>query len=220
MPHPLAGCYLEVLAALYGLKESNRLFALAVTECLKKGGFHQCPSSPCTYIIQDSDHGKRCVASTHVDDFRGVNNDAPHLVQHLRSILKERFEEVTDVDTGVFTGVAHTVLANGAIFTNQNDYIRRVAGRVGVVHLPPVHLMNISNVIQLKASFMLLQYIRASELLLVDKLDGLSNFNISLNNCSYINVIILYTIAIPSDQIGIDMVMNALLLGILINTLL
>ena len=60
---------------------------------------------------------------------------------------------------------------------------------------------------------MLLQYIRASELLLVDKLDGLSNFTVSLNNCSYINdVIILYTIAIPSDQIGIDMVMNALLL--------
>jgi hypothetical protein len=64
---------------------------------------------------------------------------------------------------------------------------------------------------------MLLQYIRASELLLVDKLDGLSNFNISLNNCSYINdVMILYTIAIPSDQVGIDMVMNALLLVILI----
>ena len=62
-------------------------------------------------------------------------------------------------------------------------------------------------IIQLKASFMLLQYIRASELLLVDKLDGLSNFNVSLNKCSYFNdFMILYTIAIPSDQVGIDMV--------------
>ena len=34
---------------------------------------------------------------------------------------------------------------------------------------------------------MLLQYIRASEILLVDKLDGLSNFTISLNKCSYVN---------------------------------
>jgi hypothetical protein len=64
---------------------------------------------------------------------------------------------------------------------------------------------------------MLLQYILDLELLLVDKLDGLSNFNISLNKCSYINdVMILYTIAISSDQVGIDMVMNVLLLVILI----
>jgi hypothetical protein len=90
-------------------------------------------------MIQDSDHGKRCIVNTHVDDFRGVNNAAPHLVQHLRAILKTRFEEVTDVDTGVFTGIQHTVLANGAIFTHQNDYIARVAGKVGVAHLPPVH---------------------------------------------------------------------------------
>ena len=64
---------------------------------------------------------------------------------------------------------------------------------------------------------MLLQYILDLELLLVDKLDGLSNFNISLNKCSYINdVMILYTIAISSDQVDIDMVMNVLLLVILI----
>ena len=62
-----------------------------------------------------------------------------------------------------------------------------------------------------------MQYIRVSELLLVDKLDGLSNFTVSLIKCSYINdVMILYTIAIPSDQIGIDIVMNSLLLVILI----
>jgi len=139
MPHPLAGCYLEVHAALYGLKESSRLFSLAVTECLVTHGFVQCSSSPCSYVLRESgDSGKMCQVSTHVDDFRSLTNSAPHLSAHLRRTLVDRFEEVTDVASGVFVGVEHNVLSNGAVQITQNSYIRRVAERVGVAHLPPV----------------------------------------------------------------------------------
>ena len=62
---------------------------------------------------------------------------------------------------------------------------------------------------------MLLQYILnlGNIVSCFTKLDGLSNLTVSVNICSYYSMIILlYTIAIPSDQIGIDMVLNALLL--------
>lgn len=138
LPHPLAGCYLEVHSALYGLQESNRLFYLSVGECLSAGGFRACSSSPCTFVLRESHNGKMCVVSTHVDDFRSLTNAAPHLSAYLRKCLTDRYGEVTNPNSGVYAGIEYSVLPNGGVRTTQNAYIARIANKVGVAHLPPV----------------------------------------------------------------------------------
>ena len=70
-PHPLAGFYLEIFGALYGLRESSRLLQLEVQRVLKAGSFTQSLTCPTTFFKRsDTDPGKLCIVSIHVDDFR------------------------------------------------------------------------------------------------------------------------------------------------------
>ena len=39
LPHPLAGMYVEILGALYGLRESNRLFMAELKRVIATAGF-------------------------------------------------------------------------------------------------------------------------------------------------------------------------------------
>ena len=139
-PHPLAGLYLEIHGALYGLRESNRLFQLEVQRVLKAGSFTQSLTCPTTfYKHNDVDRGKLCIVSIHVDDFRPISND-PKLSSLLKNILIDRFVDVTespiDQPARSFSGVDYTVLPNGAISTSQARHISHVASLIGVSHLP------------------------------------------------------------------------------------
>ena len=139
LPHPLAGCFLEVFAALYGLKESSRMFSLDVSECLAQDGFVQCVASPSTFLVADPvECGKKAFTTVHVDDFRVCHNDAPSLAEKLRLCLFRRYGDVTDCSSKPYCGVQHTVLPSGAVLLTQDQYIQLVAGRVGVAHMTPV----------------------------------------------------------------------------------
>jgi len=139
LPHPLAGCCLEVFAALYGLKESNRMFSIDVQKCLVQNGFVPCVASPSTFHVSDDvDPAKKAFITTHVDDFRSVDSNAPQLAEKLRLCLEARYSEVTDCSSKPYCGVEHTVLPNGAVVLTQDRYIDLVAGRIGVRHMPPV----------------------------------------------------------------------------------
>ena len=148
-PHPLAGLYLEIHGALYGLRESNRLFQLEVQRVLKAGSFTQSLTCPTTfYKHNDVDRGKLCIVSIHVDDFRPISND-PKLSSLLKNILIDRFVDVTespvDQPARSFSGVDYTVLPNGAISTSQARHISHVASLIGVSHLPPVETPGFSD---------------------------------------------------------------------------
>jgi len=143
-PHPLAGFYLEIFGALYGLRESNRLFQQEVQRVLKAGTFTQSMTCPTTFFKRsDTDSGKLCIVSIHVDDFRPITND-PKLSSLLKDILTDRFVDVTesnvDHSSKSFSGVDYTVLPNGAISASQSRHIARIASLIGVSHLPPVDI--------------------------------------------------------------------------------
>jgi hypothetical protein len=139
MPHELAGKYVEILGALYGLRESNRLFALEACKVVKSAGFKQSIVSPCSFVAFDpGDVNKKCVVNTHVDDFRSLDNSSP-LAERLYSALIARFGEITTHDQSVtFAGIEQLQHDNGAVSLTQDRYVARTASAIGISHLPPV----------------------------------------------------------------------------------
>ena len=76
LPHPLAGKYVEILGALYGLRESNRLFMDELKRVVLSAGFQGCPISPMTFVVCDPvDPAKRCALLLHVDDGLPLDTD-------------------------------------------------------------------------------------------------------------------------------------------------
>lgn len=143
LPHPLAGKYVEILGALYGLRESNRLFMDELKRVVLSAGFHDCSISPMTFIACDPvDPVKRCTVSLHVDDALSLDTDSM-LTDRLLAVVEKRFGPLTqhrNVTSVVFAGIEIVQRANGAVSTNQDAYISRSAREVGVAHLPPVTL--------------------------------------------------------------------------------
>ena len=96
LPHPLAGRYVEILHALYGLRESNQLFGREMTRILtEKAGFLPTPGDPQLFIKCDSkDPGLKCLASLTVDDVL-ILTICIAFRQCLLDALTERFGPLT-----------------------------------------------------------------------------------------------------------------------------
>ncbi len=139
LPHGLAGSYVGVHGAIYGLRESNRLFSEEVKRVMVAAGFVAHEISPMTYVKSvHGDGNLKSVVSIHVDDFRVLDNHRP-LTDELQAALVHRFEEITEHDPSEsFAGVEYKVHPSGAVECSQAKYIERVASIIGVAHLPPV----------------------------------------------------------------------------------
>jgi hypothetical protein len=142
LPHPLAGCMLEVKGAIYGLKESSRLFQLEMIKVLKSARFFPTESSPMTFIsTHPDDTNLKSVASLVVDDIQNVDN-CPALTRRLHEALRTRFTEITTTsDCAIFAGLEQDVLVLDdvtSVSTHQTKYIERTARTIGVTHMPPV----------------------------------------------------------------------------------
>jgi len=141
LPHPWAGGFVEIKGALYGLKESSRLFQIEMIKVFLSADFTPVPSSPMTFLAVDAlDPNLRAISSLVVDDVRTLDN-CPSLTLRLRDALVARFQEITTDDCTVFAGIEHRVSFTNAlneVRTTQNKFIGRSAKTVGVLHMPPV----------------------------------------------------------------------------------
>jgi len=148
LPHPWAGGYVEVKGALYGLKESSRLFQLEMIKVFLSANYQQVPSSPMTFISVDADDPNlKAIASLVVDDVRNLDN-CPRLTQVLRDALVKRFQEITTDDCAVYAGIEHrATFINGIneVTTTQNRFIQRSAKTVGILHMPPVTTLSMQD---------------------------------------------------------------------------
>ena len=91
-----AGKYLEVFGALYGLKESNRLFAIEMDGVMTKALYTKAGSSAGTYVKRSATGKGLCIVVTHVDYVRGISCD-PVLINDIRVLgLKDRFKDITE----------------------------------------------------------------------------------------------------------------------------
>ena len=78
LPHRLAGHYVLILHALYGLRESNQLFGAEMSRVLTDvAGSSPTHGDPQLFVKSHShESGHRCIASLTVDDVLILNNDA------------------------------------------------------------------------------------------------------------------------------------------------
>ena len=132
-----AGKYLQVFGAIYGLKESNRLFAIEMDRVMIKASYVKAGSSPGTYVKRSATGKGLCIAVTHVDDVRGIACD-PVLIDDLRVGLKDRFQEITEEENCTqYAGITISVdSVSRAVKCSQPKYIDNVALRTGITHLP------------------------------------------------------------------------------------
>jgi hypothetical protein len=142
LPHPFAGGYLEIKGALYGLRESSRLFQIEMIKVLKSAGFLPTPSSPMTFLSVDpDDKNLKSISSLVVDDIRSYDN-CPPLTRRLHDAVRTRFGEITTTtDTAMFAGIeqVHTIDKGVlSIGEHQSKYIVRMANNFGITHMPPV----------------------------------------------------------------------------------
>ena len=141
-PHSLAGHCLEVLGALPGLTESNRLFDLELARVLiQEAGFQNDISSPRTFVkFHSTNSNYKCIISTHVDDMRILDN-YPLLCQDALVALENRFGKLrVDCPSLTFTGVESQLLPDGSILQSQDRFVARLAQNIGVHHMSPVVL--------------------------------------------------------------------------------
>ena len=101
LPHPWAGGFVEVKGAIYGLKESSRLFQLEMIKIFSSAQFTQIPSTPMTFMaVYAADPNLKAMSSLVVDDIRTLDN-CPRLTQRLQDALVKRFQEITTDDCAV-----------------------------------------------------------------------------------------------------------------------
>jgi len=142
LPHPLAGRYLLIQHALYGLRESNRLFSLEMTRVITEvAGFVPTHGDTQLFVKVDSaDPGLKCIASVTVDDVLILTSSAS-MRQGLLDALASRFGPLTiNLESTMHTGVEFSRLQSGGVLLTQDRAIGRAASVVGVSHLPPVQL--------------------------------------------------------------------------------
>ena len=142
LPHPLAGQLVEILHALYGLQESNRLFSVEMARVLvSDAGFLRSTVEPQAFVRFAPDAaGHKCIAVVTVDDVLVLSNDQV-LVASLFSSLSSRFGPLTiNPVTAVHTGLEFTQLSNAGVLITQDQPIARAASLYDVAHLPPVDI--------------------------------------------------------------------------------
>ena len=117
LPHPLAGKLVRILGAVYGLRESNRLFGLEMSRVIVEDAGFACTAAErrCFVRIRPDDLGKKCIASVTVDDVLVVSNDQD-LVDILFAALAARFGPLTQhAVSSLHTGLEITRHTNGAV---------------------------------------------------------------------------------------------------------
>ena len=150
LPHSWAGGYVKVKGAIYGLKESSRLFQLELVKVILSAGFRSMPESRMTFVAHDTvDPGLMSVASVVVDDIQNLDN-CKKLTIRLQDAMQARFTEITIDDGHMFAGIEYRLIVSdnpslprNTVITTQNKYIGRISTNAGVVHMPPVSALDL-----------------------------------------------------------------------------
>jgi hypothetical protein len=142
LPHPLAGQWVEVVGALYGLKQSNHLFELGFAKVMASIQFFPPvdPDHPLSTPLDMSvyhrcdptDPTKKCTVVMHVDDGQILSTHPP-LVAILKQTLQQRYGPLTwnDVSTQ-HTGTQITRHNNGAVSLHLTDHIIKTLHKLGM----------------------------------------------------------------------------------------
>jgi hypothetical protein len=138
IPHPLAGCWVELQRAVYGLKQSNAVFDAGLKATLATAGFLPTAADPRIFVkIHPTDSSLSCAVAMHVDDGLICSTHQPYH-DELVTTLTTRYGPLSfNSDSTSNTGFALSRGADGSITISQEGYLRRMLHDLGADELPP-----------------------------------------------------------------------------------
>ena len=138
LPHPLAGKYLQIHHAIYGLQESNRLFSLEMTRVIVSCAGYRAGQAEPQQFVRVAPAGLKSIGNVTVDDVLILSNST-RLRDILLAALSVRFGPLTvNLESRMHTGIEMTRLSDDGILLTQDGAIARAASVVGVSLMPPI----------------------------------------------------------------------------------
>ena len=138
--HPLAGTWVELRKAVYGLKQSNHIFDNGLKSVLRTAGFLPTHADPRIYVkMHPSDSSLSCAVAMHVDDGLICSTHRPYY-DELISALTSRYGPLSSHNEvcSSNTGYSITRGADGSVTVSQEGYLRRMLHDLGADSLPSV----------------------------------------------------------------------------------
>ena len=132
MPHPLAGTWVEILRAVYGLKQSNNIFDTGLQKTLQSAGFHPTYADPRIFVKLHPS----CAVAMHVDDGLICSTHRPYY-DTLISALTARYGPLSlNEECTSNTGYSLHRAPDGSLTVTQEGYLRRMLIDLGAQDLP------------------------------------------------------------------------------------
>ena len=147
LPHRLAGKWVEVVGAIYGLKQSNAIFAAGFTKTMATIGFtpaydlqqgpHTAPDAALFHYSDPLNPALKCTVPMHVDDGQ-VLCTCPLILARLKNALTLRYGEMTWSDVASqHCGTTITRYPNGAVAFDMTKHIIKMLHKLGMDKIPP-----------------------------------------------------------------------------------
>jgi hypothetical protein len=122
-----------LLRAMYGLKQSNRLWYLTLIEFFKQHGFYPLPSDPC--ILRNA---RGDILVLWVDDIAIISSTQAG-VQEIKNIISSQFDIRDLGELAEYLGLDITRdKANRRLYLTQHTYIKRILHRYHMEDVTPV----------------------------------------------------------------------------------
>lgn len=146
LPHPWAGRWVEVVGALYGLKQSNAIFEKDFAKVMasinflpaheSQHGITSAPDSSVYHYTDPHDPSLKCTVPMHVDDGQ-ILSTSTAIVKLLKSTLEARYGTLTWNDTSTqHTGTTMTRYPTGAIAFDMSRHITKTLHTLGMGPIP------------------------------------------------------------------------------------
>uniref|UniRef100_A0AAV1VKG7 Reverse transcriptase Ty1/copia-type domain-containing protein n=1 Tax=Peronospora matthiolae TaxID=2874970 RepID=A0AAV1VKG7_9STRA len=120
---------LELIKAIYGLKQASRVWNETFDEFIRSIGFQASGFDPCLYIMTSEGH---CVfVLVYVDDVL-VTGSSPKLIAHTKEDLKTRFEMTDSGKCAFVLGIELLDGEDGSVTMCQRRYVDDVLKRFGM----------------------------------------------------------------------------------------
>lgn len=131
------GCaYAYIRKALYGLKESGRLFYEYQSKKLIENGFTKAASDPCLFHRREKD-GKLSAIHVHVDDSLIASNELDKIEKTYRTIFREMKVQRSDNETPIKHLNTRIIQRKDfSIEVDQEDYITNIATKFHITPSP------------------------------------------------------------------------------------
>jgi hypothetical protein len=138
--HPLAGTWVELQKAVYGLKQSNNIFDTGLKNVLASAGFYPTQADPRIFVkLHPTDSSLSCAVAMHVDDGLICSTHRPYYDELIKTLIT-RYGPMSSLNEESTSNTGYSLRrgSDGSVTVTQEGYLRRMLHDLGADQLPSV----------------------------------------------------------------------------------